>query len=210
MAATRTYDLLADLPLVIDGYALEGLSRRVSSGFRRFTTVFRLSGAGHDGVGEDVAYEGSQQRRLVRSGAVLPLAGRWTLDGFSRALDDLELFPDGPPDHATSRTYRRWALESAALDLALRQAGRPLHAVLGREPRPVGFVVSLSLGDEPCCDPLASRVASCAGLRFKLDATSAWDAALLACLRRSDRIAAGTPRSTAPPTSPRSPGPPAP
>ena len=35
IAINRTYSLLADLPLVIDGYALEGLSRRVSTGFRR-------------------------------------------------------------------------------------------------------------------------------------------------------------------------------
>ena len=31
-----------------------------------------------------------------------------------------------------SRLYRTWAYESAALDLALRQAGKPLHEVLGR------------------------------------------------------------------------------
>ena len=184
----RTYSLLADLPLAIDGYALEGLSRRVSTGFRRFTTVFRLSGAGHEGLGEDVTYEAAEQRRLVRSGPVLALAGEWTLDGFSRALDQLDLFPDGAPEHATSRTYRRWALESAALDLALRQAGRPLHEVLGLEPRPVRFVVSLNLGAEPSCGALESRLAACAGVRFKLDATPAWDAPLLECLARSGRV----------------------
>ena len=55
-----TYERLADLPVVIDGYALDGLSRRVSTGFRRFTTVFRLAGGGHDGVGEDVTYEAAE------------------------------------------------------------------------------------------------------------------------------------------------------
>jgi hypothetical protein len=34
--------------------------------------------------------------------------------------------------------FRNWAFESAALDLALPQAGRSLHDVLGLEPRPVG------------------------------------------------------------------------
>ena len=86
----RTYSLLANLPLVVDGYALEGLSRRVSTGFRRFTTVFRLSGAGHEGLGEDVTYEASEHRHLIRSGSVLPLSGDWTLDSFSRALDELD------------------------------------------------------------------------------------------------------------------------
>lgn len=184
----RTYSLLANLPLVVDGYALEGLSRRVSTGFRRFTTVFRLSGAGHEGLGEDVTYEASEHRHLIRSGSVLPLSGDWTLDSFSRALDELDLFPEGAPTHETSRTYRRWALESAALDLALRQAGRPLHDVLGRELSPVRFVVSLHLGPEPCCEPLERRLAACPGVHFKLDATSEWDAPLLDCLARSHRI----------------------
>jgi L-alanine-DL-glutamate epimerase-like enolase superfamily enzyme len=184
----HTYTLLAGLPLMIDGYTLEGLSRRVSTGFRRFTTVFRLAGAGHEGLGEDVTYEVAEQRRLVRGGALLPLAGDWTLDGFSRALNELDLFPDGAPAHETSRTYRRWALESAALDLALRQAGSPLHDVLGRDPCPVRFVVSLHLGPEPSCKPLERRLTACPALRFKLDATSEWDAPLLDCLARGDRV----------------------
>ena len=61
MSAPSTYEQLADLPLHIDGYALDGLSRRVSSGFRRFTTVFRVAGAGHEGLGEDVTYEAAEQ-----------------------------------------------------------------------------------------------------------------------------------------------------
>ena len=183
-----TYERLADLSLVIDGYALELLSRRVSSGFRRFTTVFRLAGGGHDGVGEDVTYEAAEHRRLCRAGPVLPLAGSWTLGGFSRHLDELDTFPEGAPTHDASRAYRRWALESAALDLALRQAGRPLHDVLGRIPAPVRFVVSLNLGSTPTCAPLLSRRAACTGLRFKLDATSEWGEALLDCLAASGTV----------------------
>ena len=101
---------------------------------------------------------------------VPPLAGAWTLESFSRHLDQLDIFPDRPPAQAVSRTYRRWALESAALDLAL--AGQPLHAVLGRTPAPVRFVVSLNLGPEPTCAALLSRRAACPEVRFKLDATS--------------------------------------
>jgi len=37
--------------------------------------------------------------------------------------------------------FRQWAFESAALDLALRQAGRSLHDVLGLEQQPLRFVV---------------------------------------------------------------------
>ena len=94
-----TYERLADLPVVIDGYALDGLSRRVSTGFRRFTTVFRLAGGGHEGVGEDVTYEAAEHRRVQRAGPVLALAGSWTLDGFSRHLDRARHLP-GRAAHA--------------------------------------------------------------------------------------------------------------
>ena len=194
MSTTTTtdgaYARLAELPVVIDGYALEVLSRRVSSGFRRFTTVLRLAGAGHEGVGEDVTYEAAEHRQAHRAGPVLPLAGTWTVESFSRHLDQLDIFPDRPPAQAVSRTYRRWALESAALDLALRQAGQPLHAVLGRTPMPVRFVVSLNLGPAPTCAPLLTRRAACSDVRFKLDATSEWGDELLKCLAASGCVEA--------------------
>jgi L-alanine-DL-glutamate epimerase-like enolase superfamily enzyme len=180
-----SYEQVAELPVVIDGYTLELLSRRVSTGFRRFTTVFRLTGAEDEGVGEDVTYEAAEHRRAQSAGPVLPLAGTWTLEAFSRHLERLDTFPDRPPMHDVSRTYRRWALESAALDLALRQAGRSLHEVLGRVPAPVRFVVSLNLGPAPSCAPLLSRRAACGALRFKLDATSEWGDGLLECLAAS-------------------------
>ena len=180
-----TYELVAELPVVIEEYTLDVLSRRVSSGFRRFTTVFALAGGGHRGVGEDVTYEAAEHRLLQRAGAVLPLAGTWTLEAFSRHLDQLDTFPDRPPAHEVSRAYRRWALESAALDLAMRQAGRPLHELLGRVPAPVRFVVSLNLGQAPTCAPLLSRRAACGALRFKLDANSEWGEELLECLAAS-------------------------
>ncbi len=185
-----TYARLAELPVVIDGYALEVLSRRVSSGFRRFTTVFALAGGDHRGVGEDVTYEAAEHRQSHRAGPVLPLAGAWTLETFSRHLDQLDTFPGGRPSQDVSRTYRRWALESAALDLALRQAGLALHAVLGRSPAPVRFVVSLNLGPAPSCASLLSRRAACPQVRFKLDATSEWGDELLECLAASGCVEA--------------------
>ena len=70
--------------------------------------------------------------------------------------------------------FRNWAFESAALDLALRQAGRSLHDVLGLEPQPVRFVNSLGLGKEPSIEPVRRRLARSPGVRFKLDAEAAW------------------------------------
>jgi L-alanine-DL-glutamate epimerase-like enolase superfamily enzyme len=74
---------------------------------------------------------------------------------------------------------RNWAFESAALDLALRQAGRPLHDVLGLEPQPVRFVNSLGLGDVPSIEPVRRRLDRSPGVRFKLDAEATWAPALV-------------------------------
>ena len=113
-----TYELLADLPLEVEAYELEGLERDVSSNFTRLSTVIRLRGGGHEGVGEDVTYEGLDQLALQDAGPNLPLAGRHTLESFSHLLEGLDLW-SSPPEREPSRDYRRWAYESAALDLAL-------------------------------------------------------------------------------------------
>jgi L-alanine-DL-glutamate epimerase-like enolase superfamily enzyme len=174
-----TYDLVADLPLEVSGYALEGLERDVSSDFTRLSTVVRLHGAGEEGVGEDVTYDGLDHVAFQDAGAALRLAGTWTLRSFAGHLDGLDLFP-APPVRDVSRLYRRWAFESAALDLALRQAGLPLHAVLGREPRPVTFVVSMRLGEPATSVPVRRWLELYPDLRFKLDATPSWTPELVA------------------------------
>jgi L-alanine-DL-glutamate epimerase-like enolase superfamily enzyme len=176
-----TYDLVADLPLEIEGYALEGLVQDVTSGFTRKTTLIRLRGGGEEGVGEDVVYDAVDHEIAQAAGPTLPLAGSWTLRSFAEHLAALDPFPE-PPQRDVSRRYRTWAYESAALDLALRQGGTSLHAALGREPRPVTFVQSLRLGEPPSIEPVASRLERYPTLRFKLDATSSWDDALIADL----------------------------
>ena len=176
-----TYDLLVDLPLEIDSYELEGLEREVSSDFTRLTTVICIRGGGQEGVGEDVTYDGLDHVALQDAGAVHPLAGSHTVGSFGELVTGLDLFPSEPV-REVSRLYRRWAFESAALDLALSQAGRSLAAVLGREARPVQFVVSLRLGDPATIEPLRRRLEAYPTLRFKLDPTNDWDDALIAQL----------------------------
>ena len=174
-----TYELVADLPVHIEGYALEGLVQDVSSDFTRKSTVIRLHGGGEEGLGEDVVYEPVDHEIAQQAGPTLPLAGDWTIASFAGQLATLDLFPE-PPQRDVSALYRTWAYESAALDLALRQAGEPLHAVLGRTPRPLTFVVSLRLGEPPSTEPVARRLERYPTLRFKLDPTSSWDEALIA------------------------------
>jgi len=177
-----TYERIADLPLTIDDYALEGLSKSVSSGFERHTTVFRLTGGGEEGLGEDVTYDAEDQQAQQAHGPQLPLAGDWTIRSFSEHVGGLDTFPARGPQMPVYRNYRRWGLESAALDLALRQAGRSLADVLGREPRPVTFVVSSRMGEPPTLDPVTRRLAAYPDLRFKLDGTPDWSDELIAGL----------------------------
>ena len=174
----NTYSLIAGLPLAIESYELEGLEVEVSREFTRVSTVVRLLGEGQEGVGEDVTYDALDHMALQDAGPVQPLAGEHTLATFSELVSGLDLFP-AEPVREVSRLYRRWAFESAALDLALRQAGRSLAEVLDREPRPVTFVVSLRLGDPPRIDPIRRLLAVYPGLRFKLDPTAGWTDGLI-------------------------------
>jgi L-alanine-DL-glutamate epimerase-like enolase superfamily enzyme len=174
-----TYDLVADLPLRIDGYDLDGLVQNVSSDFERKTTIIRLRGGGEEGLGEDVVYDAVDHEIAQKAGPVLELAGDWTMRSFCKHLATLQLFPEPAQRGEVSQLYRMWAYESAALDLALRQAGRPLHAVLGREPRPLTFVVSLRLGEPPSLEPVTRRLERYPTLRFKLDPTVSWDDELI-------------------------------
>jgi L-alanine-DL-glutamate epimerase-like enolase superfamily enzyme len=176
-----TYEKLSGLPLEVESYTLEPLEREVSSDFTRLSTVIRLAGGGHEGIGEDVTYDALDHVALQDAGPTLPLAGRWTVDAFGTKLAELDLFP-AEPVREVSRLYRRWAFESAALDLALRQAGTSLAQALGREPRPVTFVVSLRLGKPPSLDPVKRRLERYPTLRFKLDPTSDWSDELIAAL----------------------------
>ena len=77
---------------------------------------------------------------------MLDLSGPATLGEACERFGELDLFPGAPPERESSRHYRRWAYESAALDLALRQNGLALWEVLERDPQPLRFVCSTRLG----------------------------------------------------------------
>jgi L-alanine-DL-glutamate epimerase-like enolase superfamily enzyme len=168
-----TWANLSTLPLTIESYEFERLSATVAHGWERVTTKVHLRGAGADGIGEDVSPFEDEADTLHSTEPALPLAGDWTLGSFCAQLAELDMWPV-EPRWEPARRWRNWAFESAALDLALNQAGRPLHEVLGREPHPLRFVNSLGLGDPPTFDPIRRRLERHPGLRFKVDATAAW------------------------------------
>ena len=166
MAAAGSFARLADLPLEVDGYELERLERTTTRAFTRVTTVVHLRGGGEEGLGEDVTWYAEHHDREQAVGAVLSLAGSWTLESFSDALD----LPD---------PHRRWAYESAALDLALRQAGATFAEAVGRDPRPVSFVISPGLGDPPTGTVVRRWLGLDPNHRFKLDPHGDWSDELI-------------------------------
>lgn len=177
------YDRLSDLPLTIEGFAFDRHERETSSDFTRTTTVLTLRGAGENGYGEDVTYETAEHDALCETNPAFPLNGEHTIDEFSHLVDDIDLFFDREID-PVSRAYRRWAFESAALDLALKQARTDLAAVLQRSYDPVRFVASTGLGDPPSFDRIEELLEANGELSFKLDPIADWSNDLI------DRLAA--------------------
>ncbi len=182
-----TFDQLADLSLEVDGYSLEPLEARLGPDMLRRCTVVHLRGGEHEGLGEDVTYAPEQHDSFQAAGAVHALAGSWTLADFCDHTAGLDLFGH-EPDHPASRNYRLWAFHSAALDLALRQAGMPLQVALGREAEPMRYVASTRLGEPPSLEPVRTRLALDPTLRFKLDATSSWTEAIFTALAETGAV----------------------
>jgi hypothetical protein len=179
------YDALAELPVRVEGYEFEAHDREYPSGFTRPSTLIRLSGGGQEGHGEDIVYDVLDHIAMRDTGPVLDLSGAATFGELSDLLGELDLFPGSPPERDASRHYRRWAFESAGLDLALRQNDLPLHGVLGREPQPLNFVCSTRLGgfgedSHSTSEPVRNRLRKYPGLHFKLDPENDWDGELIA------------------------------
>jgi hypothetical protein len=177
------FDRVADLEFEVTRVAA-GQIERETPRFTRVSTEFSLHGPDATGRGEDVTYDAPDHDDVPTD---LGLEGTYTLAEFSEALDDVDLFVDAPEQPA-SRHYRRWAVESAALDLALRRADRSLAAVLDRDPEPVRFAVSPSLGPEPSIEPVERLRSIHPETEFKLDPTPAWDADLIDALAATDAV----------------------
>jgi hypothetical protein len=198
MAVMGTYDRIAPLPVLIDDVAYERTSQAVSSGFERVATTIVVRGGGHEGRGEDICYA-AEDHDLFPPPASLGLGGAHTIASASQVLDGCELFTAAPSMPA-SRDYRRWAFESALLDLALRQAGSTLGEVVGREPAPLRFVVSTR-------EDIRDWLKVAPDLEFKVDPIPGeWDDAHMEALAATGRVRVadvkahyvGTPVDTAP------------
>lgn len=181
------WEAVRDLPLRIEAVAREPLEQETPA-FTRRTTVVRLSGDGHDGVGEDVNYDPFEHPHFQGWDGLVDLRGSWTLASFSAALAAGPLAPE-PFPHAVDANYRRWAFESAGLDLALRQAGTDLATAVGRTVSPLSFVTSRGVGDPPTPAGIDAIRRLSPGLRFKLDLGAAWSAEAIAAVAATGAVA---------------------
>jgi hypothetical protein len=181
------YERIAGLSVTIESVDRRRYTGETTSGFERTTTEFRLAGDGVVGRGEDVTYEAEDHAALVGTDHV-DIEGEWTIAELSTRLDDEDLFAHEPPSREYFRNYRRWAVESAALDLALRQRGESLGECLGIEPDPVRFVVSTRLGEPPTTDRVEELLALDDDLEFKLDPTPDWPEEAFVTLRETDAV----------------------
>ncbi|AUV83074.1 hypothetical protein C2R22_16655 [Salinigranum rubrum] len=184
------FSRVADLSLTVESVDYSQQERDTSSGFVRKSTTFHLSGEGETGRGEDVTYDTEDHDALAASWEEggYDLAGEYTFESFSDRLDDVDLFPTKEPERDTAHHYRRWGLESAGLDLALRQAGESLGSLLGRSYDPVRFVASTRLGEPPTTDRVDAVLDRVPDAEFKLDPTSEWTAELVDALAATDAV----------------------
>jgi L-alanine-DL-glutamate epimerase-like enolase superfamily enzyme len=163
---------LAALPLRVERASCRVAPAAVPSypdGPRPSSTLV-LDGAGHTGRGEHVGWTGEAHAEFAARAGALPLADCATV-GHASALAHERL----------SVACDRAALETAAIDLALRQAATDLFALCGVTPSPVRYVLSF----ERVADPAArarTELAPNPGLELKIDADPAWSDAALASL----------------------------
>ena len=170
------WDDLRGLDLNVEEFTTERKSVDVSTQFTRVTTTVVLGGEGEQGRGEDVTYTAGDHDWFPN----LEARGRTTLGELSAELEGLQLFELEPTMSAWA-DYRRWAFESAALDLALRQNDLSLGAAVKRDYHPVRFVVS-TRGDA------FGWLEHIPGLELKLDPENDWERPFMERLAATGRV----------------------
>ncbi|MCW2949352.1 MAG: L-alanine-DL-glutamate epimerase-like enolase superfamily enzyme [Thermoleophilia bacterium] len=170
--AARLRQAIADLPVEVEQLTTSQL--RLPGDFARTTTLVNVHGSEQCGTGEDIAYSGDTQAALPASYATLDIAGSWTLRELSTHLDSLSVGPPKDPHSDDKPGFHRWAVESALLDLALRQSGTDLATLIGDDWRPVEVSLSMGLGDPAGVETLELWLDRDSSVTFKLDTSTQW------------------------------------
>lgn len=170
---------IAALPITIEAVACAVHAVPVPSypdGPRPSSTV-TLRGGGCAGRGEHVGWTTDAHQQFTTRAEHLELTR-------CVSLADVAALLSGALDDA----YDRAALEAAAIDLALRQAGTNLATLSGSAPRPLRYVVSF----EKVADPLARAAheldAAAPGVELKIDVDPHWSDATFAALAALGRV----------------------
>ncbi len=178
------------LEVVIESVSTSTYSITPRPEFTRTTTLLTLHGGGHSGSGEDVCYDGALQALLGDWYPTLDLCGSWTMSTLSAHIAEHLTRPAHPEggswtDHPN---FHRWTIESAALDLALRQAGMTFPQVCGVEAQPLHFCVSMGLGSPPDASRVTDWLAAVPNLQFKLDSSNEWTDQLVSDLAATGAV----------------------
>lgn len=152
---------LLDLPLQVEHARCVRRDVPVPSyaGGPRPSSTLQLEGRGVAGRGEHVGWTPGAHRAFAHAVAGLDLATCPTVGALATLAG-----------RALAHPYDRAALEAAAIDLALRQAGTDPGRAIGRTPRPLRYVPSF----ERVADPVARARSEPAHLALKIDADPAW------------------------------------
>ena len=100
-----TWRRVSGLEIEIEGYEISG-----HASDWRLTSIVRLCGGGHEGLGEDPNYEPGEQLAFQEVGPTLPLGGQRTLGELSDLLETLPIFP-ATPVYPGSEDCRRWGFD---------------------------------------------------------------------------------------------------
>jgi L-alanine-DL-glutamate epimerase-like enolase superfamily enzyme len=169
---------LEDLPVrieAVEAYAFPAPAAGYGDAPRPASRV-TLRGGGVEGAGECVAWSAADQARFAAGAGAL--VGRGSL----RLADVAARLGRDAPD-----PYWRAALEMAAADLALRQAGTNPFRLAGVAPRPARVLLSFGTLDDPVHE-LERVLGPRSRAALKLDVAPAWTAATLAALGAAGRV----------------------
>lgn len=174
VAARLLEDVLA-LPVRIERIDTSQLELGGATSFTRVTTILELHGGGDVGRGEDVSYATETQSELPAMWAARDdLVGEWSIGSLAAHLDETGIHPPGGARMDDKAGYHRWAVESAALDLALRQRGTDLASLVDERWRDVRVSLSMGLGSPPSLETVRGWLERGPSTSFKLDASTEW------------------------------------
>lgn len=175
--AVSSFARIADLEVRIEEAGCRALDLAAAAGACPRSVEVVLHGGGESGSGEAPAPDRNGGAAAAFARATEAVVGRWRIHEFSSRLSRLGL-----------GGRQRWAFESGALVLALRQAGTSLAEILDRPLRPIRYLLADGLGCPPDLALLASWRRRDRALGFALVADESWGDEVLSALATLGRI----------------------